>query len=183
MTNYGTNANMTAGEVKERLASYQDSGITDELSGFGSVLLADAISRISTIDAKAGIVAGYSGAIITLILSTSGIWSHALDRSSACLLLLAIVGIFLAGAFSIYSMALQSTEWFTANEWMRSECLVSRERLRRYHILCTWGIVASHQEKYRIKVARLRKSQWLLAVAFLLLFISLFEIALRHAPL
>jgi len=49
MTNYGTNANMTAGEVKERLASYQDSGITDELSGFGSVLLADAISRISTI--------------------------------------------------------------------------------------------------------------------------------------
>ena len=61
-------------EVKRRLESYEDDGVTDELYGFGTMLVHDAVDRLSKINGTAGATAAYCAGLITILTSTATIW-------------------------------------------------------------------------------------------------------------
>ena len=62
-------------EVKRRLGSYEDDGVTDELYGFGTMLVHDAVDRLSKINGTAGAIAAYCAGLITILTSTATIWA------------------------------------------------------------------------------------------------------------
>lgn len=173
---------LSEADVRSRLASYSSEAVTDQLYDFGRMLLQDAVDRISKMDSKAAAVAAYSGAVITVLISTEGIWIKRFDRLAVVLLLLAGIAAALAGAAAVHSIALQRTEWFTANEWMNKDCLGDADRLKRYHLLTMWTVILSHQQRYRTKVVRFRRAQFAIVAAGFLVACALFEVAARSAP-
>ena len=67
-------ARLTEAIVRQRLASYQESRITDELYDFGKMLMNEALDRVKTLDTKAATIAGYSVGLITLLTATRATW-------------------------------------------------------------------------------------------------------------
>src|SRR5207248_4577686 len=61
--------NLRSGELS-RLGSYEDDGVTDELYGFGTMLVHDAVDRLSKINGTAGAIAAYCAGLITILTST-----------------------------------------------------------------------------------------------------------------
>jgi hypothetical protein len=169
----GESIDLPKSEVKERL-KYKDQAITDELHGFGRMLLNDAVERMGKLDSKAATLAGYCGAVITLLLATAKGWQ---STSSVAIIAMAATIVFLSGACAISSMALQKTEWFSQEDWLRKECLTSADALKRYYILATWRIVDSHHAAYRRKIWRIYAAQLLLALAGVILFLALLNAA------
>lgn len=55
------NPRLSEAEVRLRLGSYENDSVTEELYGFGKMLIQDAVSRLSSADAKASGVAAYCG--------------------------------------------------------------------------------------------------------------------------
>jgi hypothetical protein len=55
------NPRLSEAEVRSRLESYENESVTDELYGFGKMLVQDAVGRLSAADAKASGVAAYCG--------------------------------------------------------------------------------------------------------------------------
>jgi hypothetical protein len=173
--------NLDESEVRVRLDSYHAEAVTDELYDFGRILLNDAVDRISKIDSKATAIAGYAGGIITVLISTSGLWTKSFDQYAIAMVFIAGICAAFAGGAAVHSMALQETLWFTPNVWIKKDCLSEREPLRRYHLLAIWQVVTSHQFRYRTKVARLRRAQYALVISGILLTLVFLEIAWRHA--
>jgi len=99
-------------EVRNRLASYSDPAVTDELYGLGQMLLRDAIDRIAKSDASAFGVAAYCGALIAVIVSSSPAWRSSSDAWPINLILLALFILAVSGALAIYSTTPAPTEWF-----------------------------------------------------------------------
>jgi hypothetical protein len=172
---------LTQAEVRERLLSCKDNvGVVDELYQFGDMLLHDAISRLSAMDGKATALGGYAGGIITLLLSTSRLWSDSADKFSTSIIVAAGLLSLLAGACATYGMTLQKPIWFTSNEWIRKEVLGTRDSLRRYHILAMWSVIESHHERCRAKIRVVRVAQVLIALTGVLLTVAFLEIAWNH---
>lgn len=57
-------------DTRDRLSSYENETTTDELYDFGKILVLEGVDRAHWLDSKAGILAGFSGAIVALLLST-----------------------------------------------------------------------------------------------------------------
>jgi hypothetical protein len=164
-------------DVRDRLDSYTEPSVTDELYHFGEMLLRDVIERLSKADTKAGAIAAYAGGLITLLVSTSGIWAKNQSGSHLLLPITAIVALFLSAFFAVSSMTMKRAEWFSPNEWMKEECLETGERLRRYHVLTMWGASESLETLYQAKLSELRKAQWGTLIAWVLLTLAFFQVA------
>jgi len=173
---------LTLDEVKTRLSSYSDNQVTDELYTFGEALVSDAVDRIAKLDSKASALAAYSGGIVTILISTSGLWGKLLHGCFFVAAVLGIVAMMLAAWLAIRSIYPQATEWYTTNGWLESDCIQSHERLRRYRILAMWKILSSHFAAIRIKNSRLKIAVYTIHVAFGFLFLSFLEIAWGIAP-
>jgi hypothetical protein len=170
-------------DVRDRLDSYIDPSVTDELYHFGETLLRDVLERVSKADTKAGAMAAYAGGLITLLVSTSGLWAKDQAGWHLVLPIAAIGALFLSTFFAVSSMTLKRSEWFSPNEWMKQECLETGERLRRYHILTMWGASESLETVYEIKLSRLRKAQWITLAAWILLALAFLDIAALRTTL
>jgi hypothetical protein len=166
------NIDLNDDEVKARLGSYSDARVTDELYDFGSMLLHDAVERMGKLDSKVASVAAYCGALIMVLVATHNLWSK-LPHSQICLISGAAVLIALAAASAVASMSLRATEWFSQDEWLKTECLSSIDRIRRYHVFTMWGIVKSHHAAYRRKILMVYLTQFLLAGAGVILLVAL----------
>lgn len=169
-------------EVKQRVAA-SGPEVVDELYSFGEKLVSDAVERLAKSDSKAAALAAYSGGIITLAISTSPLWSKYLDIYS--LIAVALAGVlFLTSAWrSVGSTHPQPTEWYSDNDWLRSECLQSRPQLRQYHVLTMWRVLRSHQEVFREKTKRISSAVLLLKIGFSLAFVAFLEVTWRHSSL
>ncbi|HEY1525016.1 MAG TPA: hypothetical protein VGH51_02155 [Candidatus Angelobacter sp.] len=170
-------------QVRERLASYEDTKVTDELYSFGQTLLHDAVERLNKSDSKAGAMAGYAGGVVALLASTAKMWAGNEHSWHILLPMVATALLFLAAVVAVLSLRLKKTDWLSPDEWMKKECLESGERLRRYHILTMWGVHESLDVAYQKKTAAIRKAEFLMLAAWLLLAVSLFDIARRYAAL
>ena len=169
-------------DVRQRVRS-ANSDVVDELYSFGEKLVSDAVDRLAKCDSKASAIAAYSGGLITLTMSTSTFWSKYLDTLSLVVVILAgllfVVSAWLAGG----STHPRPTEWYSDNDWLRSECLQAREQLRQYRVLTMWRILKSHQQAFRSKTRQIRIAVLSLKIAFLLLFVAFLEVAGRYPPL
>lgn len=56
-------------DVKRIVGSYKDSGVTDELYSFGSVLLAEVRNRAGRIDSKAATMLGWATGILAFLFT------------------------------------------------------------------------------------------------------------------
>lgn len=164
---------LTDNEITARLESYDDPKVTDELYGFGTMMLQDSVARMGKMDAKAAALAAYSGGLITVLVATRDVWMR-LQHAQAVLITIAAALLLLGAGAAIASMSLQKTEWFTQNEWFKTDCFSSSETIRRYHVLTMWGVVRSHHRAYRRKLRKIYATQFLLITAIVVLFFALF---------
>jgi hypothetical protein len=165
-------ASLEYDEVKRRVEA-ANAEVLDDLSALGQVILRDATERIAKHDSKATAIAAYSGGIVTLCISTSPIWGPRLSgllprtvigAGIVCLLLAAWLGI--QSTFPI------DTEWHSDNDWLRNECLDSKQKMQRYRILTMWKINSSLETAYKKKLRQLSVVWYTVQAGFLLLLIA-----------
>jgi hypothetical protein len=165
-------------EVRERLASYKDSKITDELYEVGKTLVSENLDRVKTLDNKAAAIAAYSIGLITLLVSTRSGWAGAIRMWATGLPVCAGITAFSAACFCVWSLALKRYDWFSENEWFSSECFSDPERLRRYHVLVMWKVVGSHSTVCDEKANKIAIAQWFLLASAVILVITLADTAI-----
>lgn len=190
-------------EVRERLKLCEDPEIVDEIYTFGQALEKETIDQIHTLESKATSFAAYGAAIVTLLVSSSSVWSGLGNRWSAWIAVFAGVCGLMCTYFSVRAMSLTEFECISEDEWLKRECLSKIEMLKRYRVLTIWGTIASHGKVQKDKAANLQRAQvWLtgaviylvyllLHIAFVRSFLNSFEsnfwVALRqcviHNPL
>src|SRR5882762_5242795 len=108
---------LTESDVREILASYKDTAVTDELYRFGQVMVEKALERFKGLDTKATAIAAYSIGIITLLVSTQTTWARTL-QAWAILPVFSGLNAFLSAACAVSALWLRKTEWFSQYEWL-----------------------------------------------------------------
>jgi hypothetical protein len=162
-------ASLEYDEVKRRVEA-ANAEVLDDLSALGQVILRDATERITKHDSKATAIAAYGGGIITLCISTSPIWGPKLTGFLPHTVLGAGVFCLLLSAWlAIRSTSPRDTEWHSDNDWLRNECLDSKEKMQRYRILTMWRINSSLETAYKKKVGELSVALYAIEAGFLLL--------------
>jgi len=173
----GMKGQINESEVLRRLELCTDVAIGDELYQFGERLLTYRIDISHRLDSKASAMAGYSGAILTLLIASYGNWINIAGRDAFAAIMLAGTFAFIAAALAVFAMALRKFTWFTQNEWLKEECIEHPEKLKGYRVLTLWGVLSSYENICARKAAWLRFAQYaLMASGFLLLF-ALLQIA------
>jgi hypothetical protein len=178
-------AHLSLEEVQSRLKSYPDdnTGVTDELYSFGEILIKDAVERVSQSDTKAFALAAYAGGTISVIISIVAFWKGSIDDICRLIIFIGILGLILSAGFAIWAVRPLSMDWFSDNDWLRSECFRSRDWLRRYRIATMWKIVKSHQMASQMKGTWIERAQIAMLCSFGLLALALFEGTARIATL
>jgi hypothetical protein len=164
---------LTEAQVRERLKSYDDAGVTDELYEFGKMLVAEMIDRNKVLDGKAAAMLAYSIGVITLLSSTFGVWAHRVPTLFLPLPAFAGVVSLVAACFAVYGLTLKRFEGISQNDWLQAECLGDRERLRRFHVINMWAVVNSHEAVTEDKANAIGRAQVFLFLAGAVLFVSL----------
>jgi hypothetical protein len=173
-------AELEYSQVKQRV-KVSNPDVVSELYSFGEKLISDAVDRLSKSDSKASNLAAYCGGLVTLMVSTSTLWAHYLDFYSSLVVVAAVFLFVISAWMAAGSTHPQPTEWYSDNDWLREECLESKERLMQYRVLTMWRVLSSHQKAFRLKVARVRYAVVSLKLAALLLFIAFLEVASRNS--
>lgn len=163
---------LTEKEMRKRLASYTDTAITDELYGFGEMMVEKAVDRFKGLDTKAAAIAAYSIGIITLLVSTQGSWVSTL-RGWAVFPILSALAAFISAACAVSALWLRKTEWFSQDEWIKADGLTSAEVLRRSHLINMWGVLSSHQTASDAKASRVALAEGSLLASAVMLVVSL----------
>ena len=119
-------------EIRRLVYSYQDTKITDELYGFGGMLLNEIDERVKNIDSKAGTVLAWSTAILAFLFTqiTSG-------HGTVNLLLGSMIGaLALFAVISAYSTLRTRQEWLwpSDRDWFEATAFGSGDELKRFHI-------------------------------------------------
>lgn len=157
-------------EVRQRLESYTDPGVTEELYEFGRMLVTDITERTSHLETKAASIAAYSLGIITLLASTYSIW---IGKVSTIGILIGVIAAFTATVYAVSAVTLQKYEGISQNEWFKADVLDSREMLRKFHLITMWGVFSSHEANAEKKASRIVLAQVALFIAAISIVASL----------
>ena len=166
-------------EIIERVSGYDSQKTTDELYDFGKILLQEGVERVHWLDSKAGLLIGFSGAILALLLSTVSTWKLELKALPAPwvfggLVFLAL--LCLAGANFFGLLALRAEKFLWPDEkdvWLAKDYLNYPEQLRRFYLVAMYETIASHDKVNQKKAERVDKAQLLLVMGTVLLAIVL----------
>ena len=162
-------AALTQADVENILESYESSGVTDVLYDMGKRLMDECAERIDYLDAKSGRIAGYAGAIVSLMVSTFPIWSSAVSQWAVLVagagMLVGITG----GAFALASTWPGKFLLPSDSDWLEEDGLQDSDRLKRYYVASMHLTIGSHDREGAYKVAKLKKAQGCLAVMVLVL--------------
>jgi hypothetical protein len=168
------NTRLSEEEVLERLKLCEDPAIVDEVYTFGQTLEKETIDQIRTVESKATSFAAYGAAIVTLLVSSSSIWSGLGNRWSAWIAVFAGVCGLLCTYFSVRAMSLKEFECISEDEWLKPECLSKIEMLKKYRILTIWGTISSHGRVQDDKAKNLQRAQvWLTGAVIYLVYLLL----------
>jgi hypothetical protein len=163
-------------EVKERLAIYEDDKITEELYGFGTMLINNAVQRFARLNATVGLTVAYCAGLITMLISTATVWTKGVGQWERLLPIGAGAIAGLAAAIAISGMTLRNIDWFSQDDWMNAACLRDSRKLKKFHILSMWRVVDSYGSAYQTKSGRVKRAQQLTALAAALLFATLLKV-------
>lgn len=166
-------------EIIRRLGTYEDPELTKELYEFGSQLLDSRRNITSSIDTKAGVFAGFAGALIVIVVSTFSSWKDlAKDWPIAAdLLFLGLVALLSAAFFAVQALRTRSfQELDEKNLWFADEYFKFPDQLRRYYLIGMYRSVVSHDINNHKKSRMLIWGEWFaLAGAFFLAIPLLWE--------
>lgn len=167
-------------EVRERLRLCSDPKVIDEIYSFGQMMLHETVANTRLLDSKAATMAAYGGAIVTLLVSTSGGWARLGNDWSLIFAAVAAICAFASAIFAVKAMALRDFQWLGEKEWLEENCLSQVEKLKRYRVLTMWGAMDSHKDAHLSKVVFLKKSQqWLSGSVFFVLSLLFHIVCLR----
>lgn len=155
---------LTPDEVYQRVSSYPAAAtdVTNVLYDFGRALLNENQERTGLLDSKATTVAGFSGAILALLLSDLPTWSKQMTAWQLLFTWVATICAFLASAFSLVAMRGQHWEWFSDKDWFREGVLDDADKLKRYHL------TVLHEVNSQDDRVNERKGTWLIRSQFFL---------------
>lgn len=177
-----TTKSLDYGDIKARIQSAGEGGLR-ELYEFGQVLIDDAVERLSKSDGKAANLAAFSGGIITIALSTSPVWIRFASRPFAYAALLGVFAFFVGALLAVNSIYPQATEWYSENDWLRSECLQKPETMLRYRVLTMWRVVTSHHAAFRKKTETIKRATLVVGLGMGALFVALLNVIWRYSSL
>lgn len=164
-------------EVTSLVAGYTDTKTTDELYEFGKMLLLEGIDRQHWIDSKAGTVAGFSGAIVALLLSTASSWKPSLMTLAVEFRWTVLVGIgfiLLAGLLAFLGFFSRTFIWIDEKkDWFDKDYLDYPDQLKRFHVLAMYNATTSHSKVNAKKMTCLTWAQITLLIGGALLAIPL----------
>ena len=89
------------------------------------------------------------------------------------MLLLAALGVFVAGGSAVLALCLRTFNWFSDSEWIKDKYLNDVEMLRRYRVATMFNVRRSHEVVSGKKTAWIVLAQWAFAFAGLSLLASL----------
>ncbi len=159
--------------VEHILVSYDSKEVTDQLYDMGKILLDECMQRVDRLDSKAVAIAGYTGAIIALMVSTFSIWTAGIDRWAVCFVGLGcLVGV-VGGAMALASTWPQKFDLPSDSDWFEEDGLANPDKLKRYYISSMHLSIGSHEAVNAKKVAMIKRSQSCLAIMIFLLLVVL----------
>ena len=163
-------------EVRERLKLCSDPMVIDEIYSFGQMMLHETLKNTRVLDSKAASMAAYGGAIVTLLVSTSGGWVRLGNSWTLAVAAVAAICGCAAAVFAVKAMALRDFEWLGEKEWLEETCLSRVDKLKKYRILTIWGAMDSHKDAHLSKVWLLKRSQFWLSMSVFFVLIVLLHI-------
>jgi hypothetical protein len=170
---------LTDEEVKQRLDECTTKEVSDELYSFGLKLLDEAVERVHRIELKASTIFGYSLTMVALVASTFSLWSTALAGFGRMSMLVAVICLLAAGFFSGRATWVKTYDWFSANEWLKEECLNDFDVLKKYRVLTIRAVVDCHDNHAAEKTRGIRRAQRALFCAGFFFFAALLVAILR----
>jgi hypothetical protein len=171
-------------EVQRILGRKQLTATTDELYSFGLEMVKEASERYQRYDEKANKIAGYSGAIVALLVSEFSKWSGAIDWWAMPVVFGAALLGLISAALGLSAISLREIESPSPQDWIREDMLGNPDRLRRYHILAMYVVRQSFIAQSERKAKRVQHAQWtLVAAGAILLFVLLDASALKLGKL
>lgn len=160
-------------KVETMLEGYESSKVTDELYDMGKVLMEECASRVAFLDSKLAAIAGYSGAIIGLIVSTFPIWTSAVDKWAIVLVSFgSLIGL-IGGALALSATWPKKFLLPSDTDWLEEDGLKDPDRLKRYYVSSLHLSIASHEKVNTQKVSKIKAAQMCLAVMVVCLLIGL----------
>lgn len=166
-------ASLDHAKVEDMLQVYDSTKVTDELYGMGKLLMEECSARVERLDSKSSTIAGYSGAIIGLIVSTFPIWTSAADKWAIALVALgSLVGL-IGGAIALWSSWPKTFLLPSDSDWFEEDGLKDPDRLKRYYISSLHISIASHEQVNAKKVCKIKVSQICLGVMVFCLLLGL----------
>jgi hypothetical protein len=163
-------------EVIERLEKYEDPQVTDQLYDFGSKMVRDVIERLNSLETKAGILAGFAGAMIVVVVSTFSSWKDLIHDwpIASIFLFLGIIVLLIAAGSALMGLRVMTFEGLHERDlWFASEYFQHPDRLRRYYLVGMYRKVVSHNSINDRKADMLWLTERLILVGAVLLAIPL----------
>src|SRR6185437_6888567 len=118
----------------------------------------------------AAAIAGYSGAIIGLVVTTFPIWTSAVDKWAIILIALGSVVGLIGGAAAVSSSWPRKFDLPSDTDWLEEDGLTDPDRLKRYYISSLHLSIASHEKVNARKASKIKCAQLCLgAMVFCLL--------------
>jgi hypothetical protein len=150
--------------VEYRMHLYDSASVTDQLYDMGKLLFSEACERVHSLDEKSSRMAGYSGAIVGLLISTFTIWSPALAKWAVFVVavgsLLGIVG----GVIAIASGWPKNFAMPSDTDWLEEDGFENPDRLKRYHVASLHAAIASHDKQAQAKTVQLKRARICLCI-------------------
>lgn len=166
-------ASLEQKEVEARLEVYDMPEVTGELYEMGKTLLDECVQRVHHLDTKSVTLAGYTGAIIGLMISTFPIWTAAVDKWAMILIAAgSLVGL-VGGAMALASTWPRKFLLLSDSDWLEKDGFQDPDRLKRYYVSSLHISIASHEQINSQKVSRIKVAQVCLGVMVLCLSIGL----------
>lgn len=165
--------------VEEILVNYDSKEVTDQLYEMGKLLLDDCMQRVDQLDRKAVAIAGYTGAIIALMVSTFSIWTAGVDKWAIIFVAVGCLIGLVGGCMALASTWPQQFDMPSDSDWFEEAGLTNPDKLKRYHISSMHLSITSHEKVNARKVVKIKRSQICLSIMILLLLTVLSDATYR----
>src|SRR5437899_734173 len=159
--------------VRSRMEAYDSTDVTDSLYDMGKILVNESTERFNRLDAKATRIAGYTGAIIGLMVSTFPIWTSAVAKWAVFLIAVgSLIGL-VGGGIALVSTWPQKVLLPSDTDWLEEDGLQNPDRLKRYYVSSMHQVITSQEQVNAFKVQRIKAGQLCLALMILSLLAAL----------
>jgi hypothetical protein len=134
--------------------------LVDELYGFGSFLLNEAMSRTAQLDVKAIRLLIWAAAAVAFLLVGPDEIVHTHSIVMGALTGVALLLAVVASVHAALALHVQNWEMPSERDWFRGELFADPIRLRVYHLLGFLETHRNHNRRNIVKGERVRRSQW-----------------------